>query len=137
MTRKLLIADDESGVRRLVRMTLSSEDYEILEAADGDEALTMARAAMPDLLLLDVKMPRRSGLNVCRVLKADPATQGIAIVMLTARSLEEDDGTAASIGADHYFTKPFSPVALVRKVDEILGRNTEIKLDTRPDLKAV
>lgn len=139
MRRKLLIADDESGVRRLVRMTLASEDYEILEASDGDEALTIARAEMPDLLLLDVKMPRRSGLNVCRVLKADAATQGIAIVMLTARSLEEDDGTAASIGADYYFTKPFSPVALVRKVDEILGRtgHIEIKLDAGPNLKAV
>ena len=135
MRKKLLIADDESGVRRLVRMTLASEEYSIIEASDGDEALAMARSEMPDLILLDVKMPKRSGLNVCRVLKSDPATSGINIVMLTARSMDEDDTDLSTIGADHYFTKPFSPVALVRKVDDILGRQ-QSRLIALPDTRA-
>ncbi|HVF53376.1 MAG TPA: response regulator [Actinomycetota bacterium] len=120
MRRKLLIADDESGIRRLVRMTLAGEDFEILEAVNGEEALTLARAENPHLLLLDVKMPRRNGLDVCRVLKDDPATQNIPIVILTAQSQDADEAAGRAAGADFYFTKPFSPVALVRKVDEIL-----------------
>jgi CheY-like chemotaxis protein len=119
--QRLLIADDESGIRRLVRMTLASDDYEILEAADGDEALQVARTSRPSLVLLDVKMPRRSGLEVCKVLKNDPLTKDITVMMLTARTEPEDAKAGEAVGADHYMTKPFSPVALVRKVDEILG----------------
>jgi DNA-binding response OmpR family regulator len=118
--RKLLIADDEPGIRRLVRMTLENERYEILEAADGDEALAVARDQRPDLMLLDVMMPRRSGLEVCRMLKGDPATAGISIIMLSARAQESDLKEGEDAGSDGYFMKPFSPIALMRKVDDIL-----------------
>lgn len=119
---KLLIADDEDGIRSLVRMTLESDRLEILEAADGNEAVELARAHHPQLILLDVMMPGISGFEVCRTLKSDRATAGIAVVMLTARAQDADREEGEEAGADGYFTKPFSPVALMRKVDEILAR---------------
>ncbi len=117
---KLLIADDEIGVRNLVRMTLVDERYDIVEAENGDEALELAREHRPDLVLLDVMMPKRSGLEVCRMLKDDPETADITIVMLTAKGQDADFEEGRNAGADDYFTKPFSPVALLRKVDEVL-----------------
>ena len=117
--KKLLIADDEAGVRTLVRMTLEGSAYDILEAADGGEALSLAHLYRPDLLLLDVMMPGISGYDVCRALKDDPETAGITIVLLTARTQPWDRDAGFEAGADDYFTKPFSPVALLRKVDEV------------------
>jgi two-component system phosphate regulon response regulator PhoB len=117
--KKLLIADDEPGIRRLVRMTLESDEYEIVEAADGDEAVELARKHKPELMLLDVMMPKRSGLEVCRVLKTDPATEGITIFLLTARAQESDQRAGHAAGCDGYFMKPFSPISLMRKVEEI------------------
>lgn len=119
---KLLIADDEAGIRSLVRMTLDSDSYEILEASDGDEALELARRHKPDLVLLDVEMPGQSGFEVCRALKEDPETSGVTVVMLTAKAQELDLQEGEAAGADDYFTKPFSPVSLLRKVDEVFGR---------------
>jgi two-component system, OmpR family, phosphate regulon response regulator PhoB len=119
--RKLLIVDDEDGVRALVRMTLDSGKYEIIEAREGGEALELARAHRPDLVLLDVMLPDISGLDVCRELKNDPGTSGMTIVMLTARAQTTDVGDAEDAGADGYFTKPFSPIALTRKVEAVLG----------------
>jgi two-component system phosphate regulon response regulator PhoB len=117
--RKLMIADDEPGVRSLVRMTLESDSYEILEASDGDEALLLALEHRPELILLDVTMPGLSGLQVCRMLKDNPSTSAISVVMLTAMDQDADRAEGKAAGADDYFTKPFSPLALLRKVDEI------------------
>jgi CheY-like chemotaxis protein len=103
-----------------MRVTLQSDRYEIVEAADGEEALAQARQHRPDLILLDVMMPKRSGLDVCRILKDDPATADIAIIMLTARAQDSDIKEGEDAGSDGYFMKPFSPVALMRRVDEVL-----------------
>lgn len=119
--KKLLIADDEDGIRSLVRMTLAVDSFEILEARDGDEALAVARRERPDLLFLDVMMPGTSGVDVCRTLKEDPATAGITIVMLTAKAQEQDREEGLAAGADDYFTKPFSPVSLLTKVEEVFA----------------
>lgn len=119
--KTLLIADDEEGIRSLVRMTLDTGAYRIIEAADGEAALAMAREHRPDLVLLDVMMPKLSGFEVCRALKEDPDTAGIAVVMLTARIQGSDRARGEESGADDYFTKPFSPIALLRKVDDVLG----------------
>ena len=119
--RKLLIADDEDGVRSLVRMTLEAETYEILEARDGDEALAVAREHRPELMFLDVMMPGSSGVEVCRTLKSEAATSGITIIMLTAQAQERDREDGMAAGADDYFTKPFSPVNLLSKVEQVLG----------------
>ncbi len=119
--RKLLIADDEDGVRSLVRMTLEADSYEILEARNSEEALELAREHHPDLMFLDVMMPGVSGFDVCRTLKGDPATADITIIMLTAQAQERDREVGVAAGADDYFTKPFSPVGLLYKVEEVLA----------------
>ncbi|HZA27772.1 MAG TPA: response regulator [Actinomycetota bacterium] len=119
--RTLLIADDESGIRSLVRMTLQRKQYEILEASDGEEALALARKHHPELVLLDVMMPGLSGFDVCRALKDDPATADATVVMLTAKAQDGDRAEGIAAGADDYFTKPFSPIALLRKIDDVYG----------------
>ena len=119
--KKLLIVDDEDGVRALVRMTLDNGDYQIIEASDGHEALDLAREHHPDLVLLDVMLPDLSGMDVCRKIKDDPDLASTTVVMLTARAQTADLGDAEEAGADGYFTKPFSPIALTRKVESILG----------------
>lgn len=118
--RKVLLADDDAGLRRLVGTTLGSDDFDLLQATDGDEALEVARRELPDLILLDVNMPRLNGFEVCRQLKADPATAGIKVVMLTARANESDRVQGREAGADEYFVKPFSPVQLLDKVYSLL-----------------
>lgn len=120
--KKILLADDEPAVRRLVTATLADESrYQILEAGDGVEALNIARAERPALLLLDVNMPELDGFEVCRALKADPATRDIVVVMLTALAQPTDRERGIAAGADGFFTKPFSPLALLEKVEEVLG----------------
>lgn len=117
--RKLLIADDESGIRSLVRMTLERDSYQILEASDGEEAIALAREFHPEVVLLDVMMPGLSGFDVCRALKGDPTTAEATVVLLTAKAQESDRAEGIAAGADDYFTKPFSPIALLRKVDQV------------------
>ncbi len=119
---KLLIADDEPAVRALVHATLEGDDYEILEAGDGEEALEVSRAEHPTLVLLDIMMPRLDGLEVCRRLKAGPETSDIVIVMLTAQAQERDRDHGLAAGADDYFTKPFSPLALLNMVENLRVR---------------
>jgi CheY-like chemotaxis protein len=117
--RKLLIADDEEGIRSLVRMTLESDAYEIVEARNGAEAVALARDLHPELVLLDAMMPELDGFEACRRLKDDQATTDIVVVMLTALAQEGDREKGEAAGADEYFTKPFSPVALLGLVDRI------------------
>ncbi|MCC6176264.1 MAG: response regulator [Chloroflexi bacterium] len=119
--RTVLLADDDPALRRLVAATLGSEHFNLLAAADGEETLTMARANLPALILLDINMPHRNGVDVCRLLKADPKTAGIKIVMLTASGSEADRTRAFEAAADDYFVKPFSPIALLDKVYALLG----------------
>lgn len=121
--KKILIVDDQPEVRELVDVTLRIGDYTIWQAASGDQALAIAHAEHPDLILLDVMMPNSSidGFEVCRQLKSDPMTQDINIVLLTARGQEADIEMGRKVGADDYFTKPFSPLQLMNKVEELLG----------------
>ncbi|MDX6722913.1 MAG: two-component system, OmpR family, phosphate regulon response regulator PhoB [Solirubrobacteraceae bacterium] len=118
---KVLIADDQPTMRQLVRLTLESGHFEILEAPDGDAALELARRELPDLVFLDWTMPGMAGVDVCRALRDDPATEGMRIVMLTARSQPSDRDHARDMGADDYITKPFSPIELLEKVRDVLG----------------
>jgi DNA-binding response OmpR family regulator len=119
--RTVLLADDDPGLRRLVGATLGSEHFNLLSAADGEETLAVARERRPALILLDINMPRRNGLEVCRLLKADPDTAHIKIVMLTASGSDIDRTRAFEASADDYFVKPFSPIALLDKVYALLG----------------
>lgn len=119
--RTVLLADDDPGLRRLVGATLGSEHFNLLSAADGEETLTVARDRLPALILLDINMPKRNGLEVCRLLKDDQATAHIKIVMLTASGSDIDRTRAFEASADDYFVKPFSPIALLDKVYALLG----------------
>ncbi len=119
--KKILIVDDQLEVRELVSVTLEIGPYTILTAENGNQALEIARAEMPDLILLDVMMPNGpDGLEVCSELKRDPATQGLYIIMLTSKGQEWDVRAGYDSGADDYFIKPFSPLDLMNKVEEVL-----------------
>jgi two-component system phosphate regulon response regulator PhoB len=117
---RVLIAEDDESLRALMRFTVDVGDFEIAEAEDGTSALEAARAAPPDVVLLDWMMPGLSGLELCRALRADPATAGATIVMVTARVMPEDRDAAMAAGADHFVGKPFSPVALLDTVRHAL-----------------
>jgi two-component system, OmpR family, phosphate regulon response regulator PhoB len=118
---KVLIADDQPTMRRLVRLTLETGRFEILEAPDGEAALALARTEHPDLVFLDWTMPGLAGVDVCRALREDPSTSDLRIVMLTARAQGSDREHAREAGADDYITKPFSPLQLLEKVRDVLG----------------
>ena len=119
--KTILIADDEEAIRALVIATLGNSDaYTLLTAGDGESALQLIREAVPDLVFLDVMMPGRNGIAVCRELKSAPALKHIKVVMLTALGSEEDRQKALDAGASDYFTKPSSPTKLLQKVRELL-----------------
>lgn len=119
--KKILIADDEKSIRQLVIATIGGPEYQILEAPDGQIALELAQKDKPDLILLDMKMPYMTGLEVCRALKSDPETSSITIVMLTAVVDVEQRRLSLEAGVNDYLTKPFSPIALLNKIEEILA----------------
>jgi two-component system, OmpR family, phosphate regulon response regulator PhoB len=121
--KKILIVDDQIEVRELVQVTLEIGDYQILSAENGQQAIEIAKAEHPDIILLDIMMPGSDidGIEACRRLKADPATADITIVMLSAKGQENDIEIGKTAGADDYFTKPFSPIALIEKVEAVIG----------------
>ena len=118
----MLIADDEPSMRLLVRATIESDQYQVLEAADGDEAWALIRQHRPSVVLLDVQMPGRTGLEVLSMIRGDPNLATTRVIMLTARALKADIEVGLAVGADLYLTKPFSPLDLLTRVDEALGQ---------------
>lgn len=116
----VLIADDEPSMRLLVRATIESDQYDVLEAADGDEALALITKHRPSVVLLDVQMPGRSGLEVLAMIRRDASLVATRVIMLTARALKSDVEVGLAAGADLYLTKPFSPLDLLTRVDEAL-----------------
>lgn len=120
MPHRILIADDEPNIVASLEYLMRKCDYEVRVARDGDEALQLAETFRPDLVLLDVMMPRRSGFEVCRLLRANPALRLVRIVMLSARGRDVEVGKGLALGADAYVTKPFSTRELVAKVRELL-----------------
>ena len=118
--RTVLIADDDSSMRLLVHATIESEDFVALEAADGLAAGAMIQEHRPSLVLLDVQMPGRSGLEVLRLVKADPDLITTRVILLTSKAQESDVEAGLIAGADFYLTKPFSPLDLLTRVEEAL-----------------
>ena len=120
--KKILIVDDQLEVRELVDVTLRSGDFQVFHAENGEEAIQVARAEKPELIIMDVMMPGAvDGLEATRILKNDPETKHIIIIMLTAKSQDEDIKLGVEAGANDYFVKPFSPLELIKKVEELLG----------------
>jgi two-component system, OmpR family, phosphate regulon response regulator PhoB len=118
----VLVADDDADIRDLVAFKLEQAGLEVIAVEDGETALEEARAKQPELAVLDISMPGLSGIDVCRMLRADPATAGMLIIMLTARVQERDVEGGFSAGADDYVTKPFSPRELVSRIQALLSR---------------
>src|SRR5271154_4015170 len=122
MKAKILVVDDEPDLLELIDTNLTAAGFSVLMAASGKEALRLARAQQPQLILLDVMLPEVDGLEGCKMLRQDPATRSIPIVMLTARAAEIDRVLGLELGADDYITKPFSMRELVLRVKKLLNR---------------
>ena len=121
MIKKVLIADDEQNIVISLDFLLRREGFEVLVAADGEEALAKIRSDRPDLVLLDVMMPKMDGFGVCQALRADPELASIRVLMLTAKGRDTEVTKGLGLGADAYMTKPFSTKELVVKVRALLG----------------
>ena len=122
MSKKILVVDDEARIRELGEVALSrNPDYETFVAKDGKSAMAVCRKVHPDLVFLDVKMPGMDGFEVCRLLKKDPATADIKIVVLTAFAQHATMRQTSEAGADDYMTKPFRPAQLLEKARKLLG----------------
>jgi CheY-like chemotaxis protein len=120
--KTILIVDDRLEVRELVEVTLRIKDYRILQAESGEQALETVKTEKPDLVLMDVMMPGgMDGLEATRIIKNDPETKGSTVIMLTSKGQQTDKEKGLEAGADDYFVKPFSPLDLIRKVEEVLG----------------
>jgi two-component system chemotaxis response regulator CheY len=123
MTHGVLIVDDDQFIRKLIATTLEDvSEFDLHEAADGVEALEVARQTLPSLVFLDVDMPRLNGIETCRQLRQDEATAGATIVMLTASHGDNVETDAEQAGADLFLTKPFSPLDLLRLVEQLGDR---------------
>ena len=132
MKTVILVVDDEPEAVELVEFNLKQAGFGVTTAADGAEALKKAKAALPALVVLDLMLPEIDGLEVCKLLRRDPATAGIPIIMLTAKAAEIDRVLGLELGADDYVTKPFSPRELVLRIRKILQRReaTDEKQET-------
>lgn len=118
MSKRILIVEDHADIRKLIRMTLEFESFEIHEASSADEGLEMVRQLRPDLLLLDVMMPGQlNGIDLCRIVKSDSSLGMPQVIMLTARGQAKDIETGMNAGADAYLLKPFSPLKLIETID--------------------
>ena len=122
MAARVLVVEDEPDIRDLVVLHLEREGFQVRASRDGADALKQARAAPPDLIVLDLMLPELDGLEVCRRLRRDPATVSIPVIMLTAKGDEADRVVGLELGADDYVTKPFSPKELVARVKAVLRR---------------
>ena len=125
MTQKALIVDDEPAIVELVRYHVEKEGLQCWEAKDGETALRLAHEQKPDLLILDLMLPGIDGLEICRLLRRDPSTAQMSIIMLTAKAEEVDRVVGLEMGADDYIVKPFSPRELVARVKAVLRRGRE------------
>lgn len=120
--KRILLVDDELDIRKVVQARLQSAGYEVIIAVDGSRALELAKSERPDLIVLDLRLPKLDGFEVCRQLKYDPLYQSIPILMLTARSTDRDIQYGMLLGADGYITKPFDGEQLLARVTELLDK---------------
>jgi DNA-binding response OmpR family regulator len=118
---RILIADDEPNIVLSLEFLMKKEGFEVAVVGDGDAALQKAAEFVPDLILLDVMMPKKSGYEVCEALRADPARAGVKIIMLTAKGRETEIAKGLALGADAYITKPFSTKDMVARIKSLLA----------------
>ncbi len=118
--KRILVVDDEKPLVEMLKMRLEANGYKVLAASDGQEGLSMARSERPDLIILDIMLPKIDGYTVSRMLKFDDKYRRIPIIMLTAKTQESDKKVGKEVGADTYLTKPFSPETLLARIKELL-----------------
>ena len=118
---KILIAEDERDIRDLITFTLRFAGYEVVAASNGEEAVTLAQQEKPDLILMDVRMPRMTGYEACAAIKADPSLQDTPVMFLSAKGQESEIQAGLSVGADEYLLKPFAPDQLTARIQTILA----------------
>jgi two-component system alkaline phosphatase synthesis response regulator PhoP len=121
---KILVVDDEIYIVHILDFSLGMEGYEVLTALDGEQALERAHAEHPDLIVLDIMMPKLDGYETCKMLKADPATKDIPVILLSAKGRNVDQKVGFEVGASDYITKPFSPRKLVERINALLGQTS-------------
>ena len=119
---KILIAEDERDIRDLITFTLRFAGYEVISASNGEEGYNMAKQLLPDLILMDVRMPKMTGYEACKALKADKSTEAIPVVFLSAKGQESEVQAGLDVGAVEYILKPFSPDQLTERVRQILQK---------------
>jgi two-component system, OmpR family, alkaline phosphatase synthesis response regulator PhoP len=119
---RILVVDDEIYIVHILDFSLGMEGYEVLTALDGEQALEKARAEKPDLIVLDIMMPKLDGYETCKALKSREETRDIPVILLSAKGRNVDQKTGFEVGADDYITKPFSPRKLVERINAILGQ---------------
>jgi len=122
---KILIAEDEPDIQNLIILTLHHAGYDVVTAGDGQAAYDLAREEAPDLVLLDVKMPKMNGYEACRLIKADPALKHIPVVFLTVRGTDKEMQEGLEAGAAEYLVKPFSPADLIQRVAKLIAQRKE------------
>jgi DNA-binding response OmpR family regulator len=124
---KILIAEDERDIRELITFTLRYAGHEVTQAANGEEALQLAKQIIPELILMDVRMPKMTGYEACRHMKAEETTKHIPVVFLSAKGQETEIQTGLEVGASDYILKPFAPDQLIKRVSELLAGKKEEK----------
>ena len=117
---KILVVDDEVNITQILEFSIGAEGYEVITAANGEEAIDKARREQPDLIILDIMMPKIDGYEACRILKANPLTKSIPVVLLTAKGRDIDKRLGYEVGATDYIIKPFSPNKLVDRIHQLL-----------------
>lgn len=121
MNKRILIVDDEPNIVISLEFLMKREGFEVIVAADGDAALQAVAQHVPDLVLLDIMLPRKDGFEVCQTIRANPAWQAIKVIMLTAKGRDTEMAKGVAVGADAYLTKPFSNKDLLEQVNQLLN----------------
>jgi len=119
---KILVVDDEIYIVHILDFSLGMEGYEVITALDGEQALEKLKSDRPDLIVLDIMMPKLDGYEVCKAIKSDPETRQIPVILLSAKGRNVDQKLGFDVGADDYITKPFSPRKLVERINQLLGQ---------------
>lgn len=131
----ILIVEDDENIQQLVGYNLAKAGFQVLYAENGEQALASVKRELPDLMVLDIMLPSLNGLDVCKILRKDPQTKTLPIIMLTAKGEESDVTAGLDLGADDYITKPFSPKILVSRIRATLRRREENALEAGRELK--
>ena len=124
MTRRILVIEDQEDLRRILRDLLVGSGYDVIEAADGAEGVAKAQDEQPDLILMDIQLPVLDGYEAARQIKANPRLAATPIIAVSSFAMKGDEEKARSAGCDHYVTKPYSPIQLLRTVRTLLGEQS-------------